>query len=1139
MAKFADIPWFVLDEYMNIITHVGELPEYNHYEAEGGYLYRDNNVIVTENTDPLNLYAKNEESGYREIKGNLISNWKDYNLLRFRSVSSKISTPSEDIKREVDENGYHKITYDYFSDDAPTQYEIEPGDQIYSRKDSLLNKWMIDNIDRFENFINYDSPYQYIGEGYKKNNNILEVHYWSMKDWFKSVFPDNNRSKKLDEFIDLIFDRYYHKVYNKQKNLLNLIDPIECEHSVITLLYQFYDEEPFNIDMPELENRLFLDNLIYWLKKRGTYSSLYLIWKILTYRSKNNIIIYDRWHEYLESGSPYNYFEDHVHTDYYAYESEEEVDKTDYIQRIFNDTWNITHNMNTEEIVIHCFDEYYNRMFPKSIDIISNEELTINWEEDLKGYVLLSKPDIIDINTAGEENWEINHGLNDYHLITQAIDENGIYKNPKNVEIIDSNNLLVEGLDINDKLYIIKSDTHTNQAESSDEWLIEHSLSDFGIMIDVYDDNNKKIVPKSIQNIHRHRSLLTFDHPISGSAGTKSIGDRYHVYHNMILSTHYRVEFELNTNPLQENYIISKDMAYALVEKWESSRPVTRVSHYNMLFNPKTDFTGKEIQLYNWPVFNANAYTSSTFASRLLENTVIHVQSSSSMEWNVVHDLDTWDVIVQAYDLDLNRIFPSDIELTTKDSLKVRFDSPVMGNIFVLKGDRVYTQESDLSEWTIMHLMNQKYIFSQFYKEGEEVNKYNVYTQSDASDTWNITHSLESLHIIVQVINDDYEIISPKKIEVIDINNITIEFDEPIIGKAFIHQGMEVHYRGETTNHWIIEQSTGNQYPISQFHGFDNVIYEPSISVTYPNIMDIFGNDLVGKVVLSTADNWFVHSEAADIWTVNHNMDIREVLVEIYDNFNNRIYPTRIFCQNNNTCIVEFNEPISGIASIKAMREIGLQENETVQIPERVFQLDENTIEVFMGDNIRGKNVLAEKTYKYIQEEPADTWNINHGLTVIGVMIEVYDENDDKILPSSVTCYDTHNVIITFDEPITGTAVLRSIGNPQMSTIYDEFDGEWVIKIGNGDNLNEWNYVAENDLKNTIYEISKYGNEFETTEEKHIFPFVIPKEFEGYVTEMGIFNINGDLAIYSFFNKMYNHYEVYTNASVELYKEDL
>ena len=104
-----------------------------------------------------------------------------------------------------------------------------------------------------------------------------------------------------------------------QKNFLTLIDPREIDPTLIDELYGYYNVDPLQSDIDIYKKRIFIDNLIYFLKKKGTYSSIYIIWKLLSANTDNEVAVYDRWHETIPtSASPYYYFEDHPYVDYYT-----------------------------------------------------------------------------------------------------------------------------------------------------------------------------------------------------------------------------------------------------------------------------------------------------------------------------------------------------------------------------------------------------------------------------------------------------------------------------------------------------------------------------------------------------------------------------------------------------------------------------------------------------------------------------------------------------------------------------------------------------------------------------------------------------------------------------------------------------
>jgi hypothetical protein len=83
-----------------------------------------------------------------------------------------------------------------------------------------------------------------------------------LKDWVKDALPLNNRTEKLDEFLDIVFDRLYFKLYDKQRNIFSLLDAFEIESDLIDNLIEFYGTELLSLNIEEFKKRIFIDNLI-------------------------------------------------------------------------------------------------------------------------------------------------------------------------------------------------------------------------------------------------------------------------------------------------------------------------------------------------------------------------------------------------------------------------------------------------------------------------------------------------------------------------------------------------------------------------------------------------------------------------------------------------------------------------------------------------------------------------------------------------------------------------------------------------------------------------------------------------------------------------------------------------------------
>ncbi len=333
MSKFADIPWYIIEQYLNIIAEKKSDAYYSENVSNNSVITGPRNIFISDNlTSPLRLYAKNDESDYKELKVSVPSDWKDYNLIKLNSIKSKETVFSNEVDRivkeyavgdytltitstlggttdpegiitlQANEYSYIQTSYDYLLDNL--EDPIKQGDKIYTRKDSqFINDWITDNWEKepgsenFKDFLNKNQKYLYLGSGFEKGTNILEIHYWAIKDWMRNAVPVNNQHPDFMTFIDLIFDRLYNKLYNKQKNMFSLIDPYEVEYEFFDNLVRFYGTEPLESITEKFRNRLFIENLIYLLKKRGTYAALFIIWEMLAEGTNNKLTVYDRWHD--------------------------------------------------------------------------------------------------------------------------------------------------------------------------------------------------------------------------------------------------------------------------------------------------------------------------------------------------------------------------------------------------------------------------------------------------------------------------------------------------------------------------------------------------------------------------------------------------------------------------------------------------------------------------------------------------------------------------------------------------------------------------------------------------------------------------------------------------------------------------
>ena len=134
----------------------------------------------------------------------------------------------------------------------------------------------------------------------------------------------------------------------------------------------------------------------------------------------------------------------------------------------------------------------------------------------------------------------------------------------------------------------------------------------------------------------------------------------------------------------------------------------------------------------------------------------------------------------------------------------------------------------------------------------------------------------------------------------------------------------------------------------------------------------------------------YVHSQTSDsaTWTINHNIGSQYPVVTVYNTDDQMILPEQGTATDSDTFTLTFSEAIQG----KAVVSVG-----------------------GIGTNAGGN-------YIHVQSDSSTNWNVTHSLSQQYPNITVFDENDEVILPETITALDDNHSTITFSSGKTGYA---------------------------------------------------------------------------------------------------------------------
>jgi len=605
-----------------------------------------------------------------------------------------------------------------------------------------------------------------------------------------------------------------------------------------------------------------------------------------------------------------------------------------HVQLEESKTWTITHEMYSRYIHVHTFEynpttEKYDVVIPKQIYVSDFGTVEILFETATRGVAVLNKGKYINSYTNPTLSWMVLHSQEKH--ISDYLNSYHYYEYPKSISVATPGRTVAQWEDaLAGYMYATSGSAINLDYLGSNEVKVVHNKDSQNVMVQFFDTNDELIVPDTLTLDSASACKATFAYPLTAGeyalvkepvAASASALQDYDKDTGMIVSPHYKVEMDLSCEPLGDDYIVDSDTMDWLMWGWELVRPVSRVAHYHQLISPITDFSLNYRSLYDQRLYTA--YCMTTFCATAgtpdpWNDMMAYFQNSNKKRWWVNHQRNSKDWIVQCYDKDWERIWPSAIEVRSNDDLIIDFDTAVNGYAFLVETN---TSASGASLET-----------------------------TTPSSSWNVVHSLDD------------------------------------------------------------------------------------------------------------------------------------------------------------------GTPSAGSISQYDLTPIG---NRPKAVPSNIRIIDKDTILVTFGtEDVTGRSQVTMKEYYHTQSTSASTWLINHSLDERGLVIQVFDENDDSVVPTSVLIQDRNNCVLTFSTSFAGYAIVKSVPYALIeSEVINSID-YW--KIGNGETDP---YLSE-DLGSTTLSGSSF-----TVEEDGDYYYIlinIKKKYVGNVTEIGLFNANDEMLFYTKMSPLYN-----------------
>ena len=178
---------------------------------------------------------------------------------------------------------------------------------------------------------------------------------------------------------------------------------------------------------------------------------------------------------------------------------------------------------------------------------------------------------------------------------------------------------------------------------------------------------------------------------------------------------------------------------------------------------------------------------------------------------------------------------------------------------------------------------------------------------------------------------------------------------------------------------------------------------------TFTGSVSISGSLILDNANIDTSRYLHSQSAASTTWTVNHSLEYDYPSVTIYDVNNKVIIPDEITRVSNNQLTITFASAESGNAHV----------------------------------SVGGISNLAGDRYLYTQSTPSSTWTITHALNYKYVNVDVYDNNDQLMLPQTVTATNNNTLTLVFAIPTSGNATISKGGAKILNGLTDLGNGSY------------------------------------------------------------------------------------------------
>lgn len=399
-------------------------------------------------------------------------------------------------------------------------------------------------------------------------------------------------------------------------------------------------------------------------------------------------------------------------------------------------------------------------------------------------------------------------------------------------------------------------------------WTIVHGLNTYNIIPMVYNAANEWIIPDSFEIVDRNVMRVNFSAPVEGKCIILTglyCGPTF--AEDLVNGFEWTLEHDAET----EHMFVGAWEGDLTYRNWVLPDNINIVDMSNIQFTFSPAFTG--------------------YVMALNHADYVHEQIALDSTWLINHGLGTEDLFIQCFN-STDDLIQTNVQIIDSNNVLVDVSPAASGRVHFLKADKSYTY---------------------------------THLQSTAAATWTVNHNFNNADLLVCCYDASGNIILPDTVEWVDNDTTEITFSSALSGKAII-VSIDENVLGATaqvSGEWkLLEHDGGSK--VATFAWEDTGT--PLWTSATPDDVTLLDDDTAlfefsppfdGRI-LAIADPEFVYYKTGfgAAWTVTHNLETEDILVQVYDEFGHKIIPDSIEIIDENTVQVVVTPPRLGFAVI-------------------------------------------------------------------------------------------------------------------------------------------------------------------------------------------------------------------------------